>query len=588
MSNYAAPVRDIEFVMNELLAFDEHYQTLFAEEALEADVRKAIMAEAARFAEGVLAPLNSVGDQHGCALKDGKVTTPPGFSDAYQQYVEGGWPSLSMPASYGGQALPKSLDIMVGDLFGQANHAWAMYPGLTAGCRGALMAHATPDILDVYLPKLVAGEWTGTMCLTEPQCGSDLGILRTAAMPQADGSYAITGTKIFISAGDHDLADNIIHLVLARLPDAPKGTRGISLFLVPKKLPAAGQLADNSVSCGSLEHKMGIHGNATCVMNFDGAKGFLIGKANEGLRCMFTFMNSARLGVAFEGLSHCERAYQGALSYARTREAGRSVTGAKFPERPADPLLVHADIRRMLLTIKSFTEGGRAFLYYLAQLVDKDLSGVAHEGSEAGSLLAFFTPIAKGFITEISVECASLGMQVYGGHGYIREWGMEQNLRDARITTMYEGTTGIQALDLLGRKILASKGAALDEVIGLISKDQEGFSTEFATPLMATLEEWKAVSNKLALMAVQDADEVGAAAVDHLMYSGYVMLAWMWAKMGSQALAANAESTDAFQAEKLATARFYFARILPRSSMHLQLMTAGSGSLMDIPFSDFS
>ena len=585
MKTYKAALRDIAFVNEELLAMEQHYQKFPQFSELNQELSQAIINEAAKFAEKTLAPLNPVGDEQGCSLEDGRVTTPEGFAQAYKDYVEGGWPGLSMPEEFGGQGLPKSMDISVSALFSEANHAWAMYPGLSAGCRATLLAHGSEEQVETYLPNLVSGEWTGTMCLTEPQCGSDLSFLKTKAIPEADGSYTLTGTKIFISSGDHDMSDNIVHLVLARLPDAPAGTKGISLFIVPKFLPDAdgGSGERNSVTCGSLEHKMGIHGNATCVMNFDGAKGFLIGEANKGLRCMFTFMNSARLGVALEGACHSEVALQGATRYALERSAGRSLTGVKFPESSADLLIVHPDVRKMILTIRSFAEGGRAMISYLSQLVDFELYGNDDQKKEASELLSLLTPIAKGFLTETGIESANLGMQVYGGHGYIAEWGMEQNMRDARISAMYEGTTGIQALDLLGRKVLSNGGKEYSRFIEIVKSDLDKIPTAFAKPLKNRLQEWQALTGLIAQSSAKNLDEIGAASVDYMMYSGYVVLAWLWAKMAM--IADNKLASD--DAEniyriKTATAKFYFDRVLPRASSHREMIESGAASMMEL------
>ena len=425
------------------------------------------------------------------------------------------------------------------------------------------------------------------MCLTEPQCGSDLSFLKTRAEPNTDGSYAITGTKIFISAGEHDMAENIIHLVLARTPDAPAGTKGISLFIVPKFMPADdGEAGErNQVNCGSLEHKMGIHANATCVMNFDGATGYLIGELNRGLHCMFTFMNTARIGTASQGMNHAEVALQGAMGYAHEREAGRALTGVKAPERPADPLIVHADVRRMLLTIRAFAEGGRAFAHYLGQLSDHEMRSEGDKQQQANDLLSFLTPIAKGFMTEAGLEAANLGMQVYGGHGFIREWGMEQNVRDARISTLYEGTTGIQSLDLLGRKIMADAGQKYKELVEMIRWDCETMDEEFSVPLLKKLEEWQLLTTQAGEQAMTNLDELGASAVDYMMYSGYIVFAWLWGRMGS--LAKSKQDQEAFYAMKLTTAQFYFSKILPRTLTHKACVEAGITSIMAMDDQDF-
>ncbi len=450
MPDYKAPVRDIQFVVNEVLESEKVYQSLPGYEEATEDLMNAIIDEGARFAENVLAPLNRVGDEEGCQWNPECVTTPEGYKEAYAQYVDNGWPALSAAPEYGGQGMPTLMGIIMSELAGTADWAWVMYPGLSHGAVDTVAEHGDAEQKAKYLTKLVSGEWTGTMCLTESQCGSDLGLLRTKAEPQADGSYAITGTKIFISAGEHDMADNIVHIVLARLPDAPAGTKGISLFIVPRcNVNDDGSVGErNAVNCASIEKKMGIHGNATCVLNFDGARGFLIGEPNRGLNAMFTFMNTARIGTAVQGLAHAELSFQGALTYAKDRLAMRSLTGPKNPDGPADPIIVHPDVRRMLLTQKAFAEGSRAFLYFLAQQGDIVAKGSEEDAKVADDLMALLTPIGKAFVTEVGFESANLGVQVYGGHGFIREWGMEQIVRDARIAMLYEGTTGIQALDL--------------------------------------------------------------------------------------------------------------------------------------------
>ena len=598
MAEYKAPLRDIRFVMNELLDSEQHYATLQGGEDATPDMVDAIIQEGAKFCEQVLSPLNQVGDREGCTWSEDGVKTPTGFREAYRQYVEGGWPSMTSDPQYGGQGLPSSVGIVMSEMGGTANWSWGMYPGLSHGAMNTLEAHGTEEQKQIYLTKLISGEWTGTMCLTEPHCGSDLGTLRTKAEPDSDGSYRITGTKIFISAGEHDMADNIVHIVLARLPGAPEGTKGISLFIVPKCLPnedgSAGER--NAVSCGSIEHKMGIHGNATCVMNFDGAKGWLIGPENKGLNCMFTFMNTARIGTAIQGLGAAELGFQGSLAYSKERLAMRSLSGPKNPEGPADPIIVHPDVRRMLLTQKSVAEGARALIYMAAQQADIVTRGKTEEERQAAdAMLGFLTPIAKAFLTEVGYESANLGMQVFGGHGYISEWGMEQNVRDARIGMIYEGTTGIQALDLLGRKILMSQGESLRQFTKLVhvfckeNADNEQLK-EFVEPLQQINKEWGEITMKLGMSAMKNREEVGAAAVDYLMYSGYAVFAYLWARAAKVALDTMAEGTseEAFYNAKVLTARFYFKRLLPRTRSHVEAMFAGADTLLDMPEEHFA
>lgn len=595
MSDYKVPLRDMQFTLQELLAFDKHYDNLGKSDDASPDIVDAIMEESAKFCENIIAPLNAVGDQEGCKWDDGVVTTPSGFKEAYQQYVEAGWPSMTHDEAHGGQGLPESLGTILSEMAGSANWSWAMYPGLSHGAMNTLGLHGTEEQKETYLTKLVEGAWTGTMCLTEPHCGSDLGMLRTKAEPNTDGSYSVSGTKIFISAGEHDMAENIVHIVLARLPDAPAGTKGISLFIVPKFLPNdSGDAGErNSLACGSLEHKMGIHGNATCVMNFDGAKGYLIGPANRGLSCMFTFMNTARIGTAIQGLAHAEVGYQKSLAYATDRLQGRSLSGPKNPEGAADAIIVHPDVRRMLLTQKAFAEGARMLIYYAAQLVDIErYSANEEEKAEASELLALLTPIAKAFVTETGFESANLGMQCFGGHGYIAEWGAEQNVRDCRISMLYEGTTGIQALDLLGRKVLMSQGETLKRFTKKIHKFcQANAENEemkaFVEPLAELNKEWGDITMHVGLLAMENADEVGAASVDYLMYSGYITLAYFWASAAEVALRAESSSEEDFYASKIKTARFYYERILPRTRGLAETIKSGASSMMDFELSQF-
>ncbi|WP_282109578.1 acyl-CoA dehydrogenase C-terminal domain-containing protein [Shewanella algicola] len=596
MPEYKAPIRDVKFVMQELLECEAHYQHLGYQDA-SLDMVDAIIGEAAKLTEEVVAPLNQIGDQQGCTWKDGVVTTPDGFKEAYAQYVEGGWPTLSQSEEFGGQGLPHSLNISIAELFSSANHSFAMYPGLSHGALATIEAHGTEAQKQQFMPKLVDGKWTGTMCLTEPHCGTDLGMLRTKAELQADGTYSLSGTKIFISAGEHDLSDNIVHIVIARIPGSPEGNKGISLFIVPKfNVNEDGTISDrNGVNCGSIEHKMGINGNATCVINFDGATGHLIGEPNRGLKCMFTFMNAARIGVANEGVAAAEASFQGALAYAKDRLQMRSISGVKKPNGPADPIIVHPDVRRMLLTQKSIAEGGRALVSYLAQLVDighaeKDEAVKA----DAETKLALLTPIAKAFLSELGFESTSHGVQVFGGHGFIKEWGMEQLMRDTKISCLYEGTTGIQALDLLARKIIGTQG----EVLKPFSKDVTVFCqqnmdnpamAEFIKPIMAYAKEWHEITVLIGGKAMKNPDEIGGASVDYLMYAGYVTLAFFWAKMAKVAqdkLAAGTTET-AFYEAKIKTAQFYMQRMLPRAKGHAACIANGVDSMMALDSEDF-
>ena len=591
MPDFKAPVRDIRFVINEVLESEKLYQTLPGFEESTEELMNAIVEEGARFAENVVAPLNRNGDEEGCHWTAEGVATPAGYKEAYKQYVENGWPALSAETEFGGQGMPSLLGIVMNEMAGTANWSWVMYPGLSLGAVNTVEAHGDAEQKEKYLTKLISGEWTGTMCLTESQCGSDLGLLRTKAEPQADGSYAITGTKIFISAGEHDMTDNIVHIVLARLPDAPAGTKGISLFIVPKfNVNEDGTVGErNAVNCASIEEKMGIHGNATCVLNFDGARGFLIGPPNRGLNAMFTFMNTARIGTATQGLAHAELSFQGALAYAKERLAMRSLTGPKNPDGPADPIIVHPDVRRMLLTQKAFAEGSRAFLYFLAQQGDIVAAGTEEQAKVADDLMALLTPIGKAFVTEVGYESANLGVQVFGGHGFIREWGMEQIVRDARIALLYEGTTGIQALDLVGRKVLGSGGKLLLGFTGMIDEFCQAHDgaeyAEFVKPLQAYAQEWLQLSMKLGEAAMENADNAGAGAVDYLMYSGYVTLAYFWARMAvlAKQKIKSADGDASFYEAKIMTARFYFERLLPRTESLKVTMMAGAGNIMEMP-----
>ncbi len=591
MTRYAAPLEDMRFALYDVLDGERRLRALPRGEALGREVIDAVLEEAARLCEQVLAPLNQDGDAEGCRYDQAtaSVTTPKGFKEANDQFVAGGWPGLTAPERYGGQDLPETVGALVKEMLDSANLAWSNYPLLSSGATEALLQHGEEWQREVFLKPIVAGRWTGTMCLTEPHCGTDLGLLKTRAEPAADGSYRISGTKIFITGGEHDLSENIVHLVLARLPDAPAGTRGISMFVVPKfKVARDGTVgARNGVACGSIEHKMGIKGSTTCVMNFDGAEGYLVGQPHKGLMAMFTMMNAARLAVGIQGLGLIERAYQNSLAYARERLQMRALSGPKFPHQPADPIIVHPDVRRMLLTQKAIAEAGRVLVLHAALLGDTHLrSDDAAVREHAEQELSFLIPICKGMLTELANECTYHAMQVLGGHGYIAEWGLEQFARDARITTIYEGTTQIQALDLLGRKVFQLQGAGLQvflERIGAFCRQHAGDAAlaEFVGPLAGLAQQWGEITQRVGVAAAGNPEELGAAAVDYLYYSGYVTLAWCWA-CSVAAAEAGPRSADFRQAKRL-TARFYFQRILPRATAHAAMLRAGAASLMDLP-----
>ncbi len=595
MPGYKVPLREFRYVLHEVLGVEAHYRALGRDD-VNAELIEGVLEGAARFAEDVIAPTNEPGDRIGVRRDDdGRVVTPPGFVEAYRQYVDDGWAALCGPVEAGGQGLPESIGGVVGEMLVSANMSWKLYSGLTDSAVLSLHHHGNAEMKRVYLPKLVSGAWSGTMVLTEPHAGTDLGLMRTRAEPQPDGSYRVTGTKIFITSGEHDLTENIVHMVLAKLPDAPSGSRGISMFLVPKFLPdAAGAPGDaNGVSCASIEHKLGIHGSATCVMNFDGSQGWLIGEVNGGLKCMFTMMNHARLWVGLQGLAQCERAWQASLAYARDRRQGRTSEGGKSP---ADPIIGHPDVRRMLLTQKSLVEGARLLTWFAGMQMDRALHHPdAVRREEASQLLAVLTPVVKGFVTGMSLECTSEAIQVHGGHGYVRETGVEQFFRDARITMIYEGANGIQALDLLGRKVLGSGGALARQLGGLIGgfcerHSDSGEHSEFVARLAGLLKEWSVATEEVARRAARSPDETGAAAMDYLQLTGYLCLAWSWAWMATVSAAALKSGTPeaAFHRSKLATARYYFQRILPRAEAHLDAMGAGARSLMEIPPDQFA
>jgi alkylation response protein AidB-like acyl-CoA dehydrogenase len=595
MPAYKVPLRELRYVLHEVLDAPAHYRALGRDD-VNAELIEGVLEGAARFAEDVVAPTNEPGDRVGVRREaDGRVVTPPGFKEAYRQYVDDGWGSLCGPVEAGGQGLPESLGGVVGEMFVSANMSWKLYSGLTDSAVLCLDKRGTDEMRRLYLPKLVSGEWSGTMVLTEPQAGTDLGLMRTRAEPQADGSYRVTGTKIFITSGEHDLTSNIIHMVLAKLPDAAAGSRGISMFLVPKfLLDADGNPGEaNGVRCSGVEHKLGIHGSATCVMDFEGSKGWLIGEVNGGLRTMFTMMNHARLWVGLQGLAQCERGFQASLAYARERRQGRTSEGGKGP---ADPIIGHPDVRRMLLTQRSLVEGARVLTLFAGMQMDASLHHPdAKARADAEALLSLLTPVVKGFVTGMSLECTSDALQVHGGHGYVRETGVEQFFRDARITLIYEGANGVQAMDLLGRKVLGSGGELARRLGGLIGgfcerHAGEGANAEFVARLAGLLKEWSVATEEVAQRAARNPDETGAASMDYLQLTGYLCLAWCWAWMASVSTAALRAGTgeQAFHKSKVATARFYFQRMLPRAEAHLDAMGAGARSLMEIPPDQFA
>ncbi|WP_339489491.1 acyl-CoA dehydrogenase C-terminal domain-containing protein [Pseudomonas sp. EL_65y_Pfl2_R95] len=584
MADYKAPLRDMRFVLNEVFEVSKLWAELPAlAEVVDEETANAILEEAGKVTAGIIAPLNRSGDEEGCTWTNGAVKTPDGFVQAYKTYAEGGWVGVGGDAMFGGMGMPKVISAQVEEMVNSANLSFGLYPMLTAGACLSINAHASEELKEKYLPNMYAGVWAGSMCLTEPHAGTDLGIIRTKAEPQADGSYKVSGTKIFITGGEHDLTENIIHLVLAKLPDAPAGPKGISLFLVPKFMVGAdGSLGEaNSLSCGSIEHKMGIKGSATCVMNFDGATGYIIDAPNRGLAAMFTMMNYERLGVGIQGLSTGERSYQSAIEYARERIQSRAPTGPVATDKAADPIIVHPDVRRMLLTMKSLNEGGRAFSSYVAMQLDTaKFSEEPATRKRAEELVALLTPVAKAFLTDVGLETTIHGQQVFGGHGFIREWGQEQLVRDCRITQIYEGTNGIQALDLVGRKVIGSGGAFYQHFADEMKAFTDSADTslaEFVEPLKGAVSILEQMTADLLERAKTNPNEVGAASVEYLHAFGYTAYAYMWALMARTALSKQGE--DDFYASKLGTARFYFARILPRIHSLSASVKAGSESL---------
>ncbi|MGP5279851.1 acyl-CoA dehydrogenase C-terminal domain-containing protein [Pseudomonas helleri] len=590
MPEFNAPLRDMRFVLHEVFQAPALWARLPAlAEHVDGDIADAILQEAAKVTSQLIAPLNRSGDEEGAQWHAGKVSTPQGFKAAYDTYIEGGWVGLSGNPDFGGLGMPKMLAVQFEEMLYAANSSFALYSALTSGACLAIDAHASATLKETYLPPMYEGRWAGSMCLTEAHSGTDLGLIRTRAEPRADGSFSLIGSKIFITGGDQDLTENIVHLVLAKLPDAPAGPRGISLFLVPKVLVNAdGTLAQaNAVSCGSIEHKMGIKASATCVINFDCAQGWLIGEANKGLAAMFTMMNYERLSIGIQGIGCAETSYQNARTYARERLQSRAPTGAVAPEKMADPIIVHPDVRRMLLSMKAMTEGGRAFASYVGQQLDlSKYSTDAQEQQDAAALVALLTPVAKAFFTDTGLDSCVLGQQVFGGHGYIREWGQEQLVRDVRIAQIYEGTNGIQALDLLGRKVIANDGAALRLFTAQIREFAAQPGKPYQHELLQAVQRLEDLSDWLQAQAKLNPNEIGAASVEYLQVFGYVAYAWLWARMADVAQG-SLEADPAFYTAKLATARFYFKRLLPRIDSLEQSIRAGSESLFELDAASF-
>lgn len=594
MADYRAPLKDMQFVLNEVMQVEEFWQRSDKlAGVIDNDTAHAILEEAAKLTENEIAPRSREADEQGVSWSNGEVTTPAGYKISYNALAEGGWVGLTGDADFGGMGMPKTIGVQYEELLCASDISFSLYPGLTSGAALSLIAHGSEVLKNKFLPNMYSGVWAGSMCLTEAHAGTDLGMIRTKAIENADGSYDITGNKIFITGGEHDLAENIIHLVLAKLPDAPAGSRGISLFLVPKIIvDDNGQLGErNGVSCGSIEHKMGIHASATCVMNFDNAKGYLVGEVNKGLAAMFVMMNYERLGVGIQGLGCSGRSYQNAVEYAKDRLQSRSLTGPAAPEKNADPIIVHADVRRMLLNMKSLTEGGRAFSTYVAQQLDiAKYANTEQERTEADKLVALLTPIAKAFMTDMGLDITVAGQQIFGGHGFIREWGQEQLVRDVRITQIYEGTNGIQALDLMGRKVAANRGEFIQifgkEIGQFIAQNSTAEMAEFTRPLGAAIEQLASITQWILENAAKNPNEIGAASVDYLHICGYVSYAYMWARMAKAAQQGQSDDAE-FYKTKLDTARYYFGRVLPRIHSLEASIKSGSDLLFKLDAEQF-
>jgi len=588
VADYQAPLKDMNFLLYDVFSMEAMWQSMpNLSEHVDRETAQAILQECAKITEQEIAPLSRQGDEIGVSFDNGKVTTAPGYKEAFRTYADGGWSGLGGEPDFGGMGMPKVITALHEEMLCSADISFSLYPGLTAGAGLSIAKHATDSLKERYLTRMYAGDWMASMCLTEPHSGTDLGLIHTKAIPEDDGSFSVTGTKIFITAGEHDLTENIVHLVLAKLPGAPAGPRGISLFLVPKYQvnddESLGQF--NNVSCGSIEHKMGIHASATCVMNFDGSKGYLVGEENKGLACMFTMMNFERIGVGIQGISAAERSYQNALEYAKDRLQGRSLSGAKYPEKSADPIIVHGDVRRMLLNMKALTEGSRALSTYVAMTLDMATYGEGEIKTKGESLSALMTPLAKAFFTDLGFDNAVAGQQIFGGHGYIREWGQEQLVRDARIAQIYEGTNGVQAMDLLARKVASSKGELMQVFINEVNTYIEQTSAEnmqeFIQPLTAATNDLAKLTHHILMAAQNNIEELGTSANDYLHVFGYTAMAFIWAKMAETALEKGV-SNDEFYQSKVKTARYYFARLLPRRLSLIASIEAGCDTLFDI------